>query len=156
MKQLVTGCAVLASIVVPVVRPASLIAQEWSPAQQEVLAALDEYTRVSIAGDVEEIMSYFHEEFQGWDYKQDVPLGRRQIRTMIEGFYANGTITEFDVEPLAVQLRHDVAIVHLRYREAMKFGAGVDQSVAGRWTATLVKEGGKWLFLSWTWVQDGT
>lgn len=156
MRQLITGCAVLAGVAVLITQPASLIAQEWSPAQREVIATFDAYTRASVDGDVEKIMSYFHPEFLGWDYKQARPLDLQQTRGMIEGFYSSYKLAGFDVEPLAVQVRDDVAIVHLRYRETMKMGGGPDVSISGPWTATLVKDGGNWLFLSWSWIQEGT
>ena len=73
---------------------------------------------------------------------------------MIEGFYSMYKLAEFDIEPLAVQLRDDVAIVHVRYKETMKMGGDDNVSLSGLWTATFVKEGGRWLFLSWSWIQD--
>jgi ketosteroid isomerase-like protein len=156
MKRLIAGFATLASIALLAVDPASLIAQEWSPAQQQVLATFDAYTRASVDGDVEEIMSYFHPEFLGWDYKQARPIDLRQIREMIEGFYASYKLAGFDVEPLAVQMQGDVAIVYVRYRETMKMGEDADVSLTGPWTATFVKDGDKWLFFSWSWIQDDT
>ena len=156
MKGLITGSAALAGLALLAAPPTALIAQEWSPAQQEVLRALDAYTRASVDGDVEEIMSYFHPEFLGWDYKQARPVGLEQTRGMIEGFYSMYKLAGFDVEPLAVQMRGDMAIVHLRYREAMKMGGAEDVAISGLWTATFVKDGDKWLFFSWSWIQDAT
>lgn len=156
MRRLITGSPALASIALLVVGPTSLIAQEWSPVQQEVLATLDAYTRASVDGDVKEIMSYFHPEFLGWDYKQARPLDLQQTRGMIEGFYSMYKLAGFDVEPLAVQVRDEVAIVHMRYRETMKMGGAEDVSISGLWTATFVKDGDKWVFFSWSWIQDDT
>lgn len=146
--------ALLAFASIPVVIPASLPAQDWSPAQQEVVQTVEEYTRASIGGNVEEIMSYFHAEFRGWNYGQNRPLDRDQTGSMIEGFYAHNQLVDFEIEPLAVQVRGDVAVVHLRYREDMKVGGGMDVSVAGPWSMTLVRDEGDWLFLSWSWAQD--
>lgn len=156
MRTLTTACATLAIIAVPVLRPASLTGQEWSPAQREVLAALDEYTHVSIEGNVGEIMSYFHVKFQGWDYSQDRPLDRGETQALLEDYYAANEMTAFDVEPLAVQVRSDVAVIHLRYRETMRLADGAELTVSGPCTMTLVKEGGRWLFLSWAWIQKET
>lgn len=94
--------ALLAFASIPVVIPASLPAQDWSPAQQEVVQTVEEYTRASIGGNVEEIMSYFHAEFRGWNYGQNRPLDRDQTGSMIEGFYAHNQLVDFEIEPLAV------------------------------------------------------
>ena len=156
MRTLTTVCIALAIITLPMLRPTSLTGQEWSSAQREVLAALDEYTRVSIEGNVEEIMSYFHVDFQGWDYGQDRPLDRGQTEALLEDYYAANQMTGFEVEPLAVQLRNDVAVVHVRYRETMRLADGAELTVSGPCTMTLVKEKGRWLFLSWAWIQKET
>ena len=156
MKLLLTSYAILVGLAVAWVNPAPLAAQEWSPAQREVLEALHEFTQISMRGDVEEIMGYFHTDFRAWDYAQGLPLDRGRTQGMFEYWYAKYQQVGFDVQPVAIQLHGDVAIAHLYYQEVMRDAAAVDVIISGRWTATLVKQGDGWVFLCWTWVQDET
>jgi ketosteroid isomerase-like protein len=135
---------------------ATLTAQEPSQAQQDVVAMLEDYTRVSMAGNVDEVMEYFHARFSAWDYAQEGPVDRVGLREMLTFFLTEYRQTEFNIEPAAIYVHGDIAILHADYDEVFTDQAGVETPMAGRWTATLVKEGGKWLYLSWSWVQtDG-
>ncbi len=117
---------------------------------------LEAYTRVSMAGDVDEIMEYFHARFSAWDYAQEGPVDRAGLREMLAFYLGEYKQTAFNVEPAAVYVHGDIAILHADYDEVFTDQAGVETPISGRWTATLLKEEGKWLFLSWAWVEtDG-
>jgi ketosteroid isomerase-like protein len=154
MSRVLSSCSFLAVLGVGLLRPAALIAQEWSDAQQEVLDALQEYAQVSMTGDVEEIMSYFHTQFSAWDYAQEQPVALDAFRASIDYYYSEYRQTSFDIQASAIHVYGDVAIAHLYYQEAFTDEAGVETPVSGRWTATLVKNNGRWLFLAWSWLQE--
>ncbi len=154
MSRVLSSCGFLAVLGVGVLRPAPLIAQEWSHAQQEVLDALHEYRQVSMRGDVEEIMSYFHTQFSAWDYAQEQPVDLDGIRESINNLFGEYRQTLFDFQAVAIHVHGDMAIAHLYYQEVFTDEAGVETPLAGRWTATLVKDQDKWLFLAWSWLED--
>ncbi len=133
--------------------PAAVNAQDASQAEREVLATLEEYAQVSMAGDVEEIMTYFHARFSAWDYAQEGPVDRAGLREMLALLLSDYRQTAFNVEPAGIYVRGDIAILHADYDEVFTDRAGVATPMSGRWTATLVKEEGRWLFLSWSWIQ---
>jgi len=60
----------------------------------------------------------------------------------------------FSVQPTSIICSGDVAIAHLNFEETMRDSESVDHFLSGPWTATLVKKGGTWIFLCWTWVQS--
>jgi ketosteroid isomerase-like protein len=134
--------------------PTPLTAQAWSPAQQEVIDALQEYARVSMTGNVEEIMSFFHPQFSAWDYAQEQPLNREGFQESLRYYFTTYRQTSFDIQPDAIQLRGKIAIAHLHYQEVFTDQAGVDTPMSGRWTAVMLKERGGWVFLAWLWFQD--
>ena len=154
MSRVLSIRGLVAVLGVGLLSPAPLNAQEWSRAQQEVLDALKAYTRVSMTGDVEEIMSYFHTQFSAWDYAQEQPVALDGFRESINYYFSAYRQTSFDIQPSAIEVYGDVAIAHLYYQELLTDEAGVETPMSGRWTATLVKEKGKWLFLAWSWLQD--
>lgn len=135
-------------------KPAPLIAQEWSPAQKEVLEAIDEYTKISMQGDVNEIMDWFHADFQAWNYANGLPLDLDGTQRMIKYFATKFNQLTFDIQPVAIQLHEDIAIAHLYYQELMRDTLENETIMSGRWTATLVKQGDEWVFLCWTWAED--
>ena len=154
MARIFSTCALPALLVVGLLSPARLTAQEWSQAQQEVIGALQEYTRISMAGDVEEIMSHFHTQFSAWDYAKAQPLSREEFQESIKYYFTNYRQTEFDVQPAAIQVHGNMAIAHLYYQEVFTDQAGVDIPMSGPWTAALLKEERGWVFLTWLWLQD--
>ncbi|UCC83867.1 MAG: nuclear transport factor 2 family protein [Gemmatimonadota bacterium] len=156
MNRVLLGGAFLVVLGAATMNPAKLTAQEPSQAEQEVLTTLQEYARVSMSGKVDEIMKYFHARFSAWDYAQAGPVDRAGLREMLTFYLTEYRQTAFNIEPAAIYVHGDIAILHADYDEVFTDQAGVETPIAGRWTATLLKEEGKWLFLSWAWVQtDG-
>jgi hypothetical protein len=115
MNRVLSSCGLLAILGVGLLKPAPLVAQEWSQVQQEVLDALQEYTQVSMAGDVEQIMSYFHTQFSAWDYAQEQPLDLDGIRESLNYYFTEYRQTSFDVQASAIHVHGDMAIVHFFY-----------------------------------------
>ena len=145
MNRVLLSGALLAVLGAALLTPAALTAQEPSQAQREVLGVLQEYARVSMAGNVEEIMPYFHARFSAWDYAQEGPVDLDALQEMLTFFLTEYRQTSFDIQPAAIHVHGDIAIVHALYDEVFTDQAGVDTPMSGRWTATLLKEEGKWL-----------
>jgi ketosteroid isomerase-like protein len=131
-----------------------IVAQEWSPEQKEVVEFLNEYTKSSMPGDMDEIMSYFHVDFSGREYSMTLtePLDRESIQKAMEDSYQNFKVLVFEVQPLTIQIHGDVAIAHSNFQETLRDANGVDNKLSGPWTATLLKQDKEWVFLSWTWL----
>ena len=129
-----------------------IAAQEWSPEQKDIVEFINDYTKASMRGDIDEIMSYFHVDFSAWEYSMTEPFDRDSTQKTIE--YINQIFKQvaFEVQPIAIQLHGDVAILHLNFQETMRDAEGVDNFMSGPWTVTLLKQGKGWIFLCWTWV----
>lgn len=135
--------------------PLALSGQTWTPAQREVLDVVDGYTQATLDADVDRIMAYFHEDFQGWEYGEDMLLDRDRMESLVEGFYAGLEVVAFDIEPVAVTVDGRTAAVHVRYAETFRpLSTESEQSVSGKWTMVLVRENEAWRFITWAWAQD--
>jgi len=131
-----------------------ITAQVWSPEQKEVVEFLNDYTKASMRGDIDEIMSYFHVDFSAWEYSMTMtePLDRDSTQKTIEHINQSFKQLAFEVQPVSIQIHGDIAIAHLNFQETMRDAEGVDNFMSGPWTATLLKQGKGWVFLCWTWV----
>jgi ketosteroid isomerase-like protein len=129
-------------------------AQEWSTEQKEVVKFLNDYTKVSMKGDMDEVMSYFHADFISRVYANTMSesLDRDGVQMAMEAGYQNYKILEFEVQPLIIQIHGDLAIAYTNFKETLRDTNGVDNKLSGPWTATLVKQDKGWIFLSWTWL----
>ena len=131
-----------------------LAAQEWSPEQKDVLQVVNNYTKASMRGNMDEIMSYFHADFIAWDYSMPGPLDLDSTQKVFEFMNQNFKQVSFKAQPVSIVFNGDVAIAHLNFEETMRDSEAIDHFLSGPWTATLVKKGSTWIFLCWTWVQS--
>jgi hypothetical protein len=132
-----------------------VFAKEWSAEQKEVVDWFNKYTEVSIEESPKEILSYFHAKFSGWDYSQTTqaaPFDKTFIQNFLDKFYKNNKMISFEVEPLEIKVEGNIAIIHVNYKEKFKDADGNEISMSGPWTSALIKQDGKWSFLSWSWI----
>jgi ketosteroid isomerase-like protein len=145
---LVFAVAALAQTAVQKVR-----AKAWTPEQQEALDAFNKYVAASLNGNVEELMTFFHPDFIGWDYEQKLPTNYLAQRKMEEEFYKAYKLSKFVVDPLEVQVENNIAVFHLNFEETFSDSTGKETSSYGPWTAIMMKQNKRWVFLSFCWVE---
>jgi hypothetical protein len=131
-----------------------LIAKEWSAEQKDVMKWFKKYTEVSVQGNVEEIMGFFHSNFSGWNYAYQLPFDKDFLRNLLDYSYKNNKLISFEVNPLEIQVEGNFAIAHVYFKEILRDSAGKDTIVSGRWTAALVKQDNKWVFISSSWGME--
>jgi len=132
---------------------APLHAKEWTAEQKEIVDWFKKYTEVSVEGNLKEIWSYYHTKFSGWDYSQTmhaVPFDKAWLQNNQEEQYKMYKMISFEVEPLEIKVEGNFAIVHVNYIEKVKDSDGNEITYSGPWTSTLIKQDGKWLFISWS------
>ncbi|MFQ5769646.1 MAG: DUF4440 domain-containing protein [bacterium] len=54
--------------------------------------------------------------------------------------------------PVAIEIADATAVVNVTYTHTLVNGNGEQVTTNGRWSATLVKKGSKWLFLNCIWI----
>ena len=123
--------------------------EEWTAEQKEIVDWFKKYVEVSFEGGADKVMSFFHPEYIEWDFRQEAPIGFEEKKEGEEYFYnQNSKLTSFDVELLEIQIKGNYAIAHLNFEISYKDSEGKKSTTYGPWTAVLIKENDKWLFLS--------
>jgi ketosteroid isomerase-like protein len=124
-------------------------AEEWTADQKEIVDWFKKYVEVCFEGGADKVMRFFHPEYIEWDFGQEAPIGYEEKKEGEESFYdQNYKLTSFDVEPLKIQIKGNYAIAHLYFDMTYKDSEGKASTTSGPWTAVLIKENDKWLFLS--------
>lgn len=135
--------------------PARASAQQpqLSPAERAVWAAVEEGWQALRAEDVDRFMDSFHPRFLGWNMSRPAPLDVAAERRGTVEFLAQYDWESYALEPVAIRIVGDDAIVHYRYRERVRPAAGgavaqedgratqVMRRVRGRWKTLTIMSG---------------
>ena len=129
--------------------PAPVAAQQWSPAERAVWTAVQQGWEALRAEDVPRFMDSFHPQFLGWNMSRPAPLDLAAERRGTEEFLAQYDWESYTIEPVAIRIVGDDAIVHYRYREVIRpASGGAPQQEDGRATQVLRRVGGRWKTLT--------
>ncbi|MFH2049908.1 MAG: nuclear transport factor 2 family protein [bacterium] len=139
ISLVVIGLAMLASTV--------LFAQEWSTDQKEVWKNVETYWDLGAKGDVEGFLGYFHSDFSGWINTAHLPHDRATRVKFIKFSLPKTKTLLYNIQPVAIKIHGNVAIVHYSYTEVSKYGEEKEKSEQGRWTDILIKQGDKWIMI---------
>lgn len=123
--------------------------QEWSPAEHAVWAVIEQGWQALGARDVDRFMASFHPHFLGWNMSRPAPLDLAAERRGTEEFLAQYEWESYTIEPVAIRIVGDDAVVHYRYREVVRPAAGgASQQEDGRATQVLRRVDGRWKTLT--------
>ena len=123
--------------------------KEWTAEQKEVAECFHKMVDTAIKGDIEKLKSFYHPEMSWWDYKQEHPIGIDVFLKGMEDLYKSEVKwVSSDAKPLEIHVVGNVAILYATYTNFLKDPEGNETTISGRWTAVLIKQEGKWLFLS--------
>jgi ketosteroid isomerase-like protein len=139
---------VVAAVLSLLLIPAVSSAQEWSAAQKEVWKNVEAYWALSEAGDLEGYMSYYHPEYIGWNYGAALPMSAESGKKFLEYSFKTTKSLVYSIQPAAIIVHGDFAIVHYFYTGIFKDVEGKEKSESGRWTDILIKQGDKWVMIA--------
>ena len=97
------------------------------------------YWRYVKAGDVDNYVKLWHEDFVGWPCHSKVPSDKSGIGTWVRDISDNGWAFSYRLEPLAFRTFDDVVVVHyaaeyvFEYRDGTKSGAGLWRKFVHAW-----------------------
>jgi ketosteroid isomerase-like protein len=124
-----------------------LFAQEWSSAQKEVWSNVETYWDLWAKRDVDGFLSYLHDDYSGWFYGAALPSTKSSSRKWLSDNFKAWEILVYEVNPAAIKIHGDVAIVHYFYSAMRKNKEGKRSGQSGRWTDILLKQGDKWILI---------
>jgi ketosteroid isomerase-like protein len=145
MKLFTRNLVMLAMMVL--IAATGLHAQDWSPVQKEVWKNVESYWALDAAGNLEGFMSYFHDNYIGWEMNQAMPSTKASARKFIEESYKNNKTVVYDIKPVAINVFGNVAIVDYYYTMLVKDAEGKEKSRSGRWADIVMKQGDKWVLI---------
>ena len=122
---------------------ASASAQEWSDVQQDVWSMEEAYWERRQQADVEGFMDLWDEDFVGWPYWAPEPMTKADIRQSVREGVLSGLVS-FELDPHAIRLFGDIAVVHYSYEVRGRDAAGREANRTGRLTHTWRWHDGKW------------
>ncbi|MRR38271.1 nuclear transport factor 2 family protein [bacterium] len=145
MKSLIAACA--AFLLFALLVPATLNAQEWSAAQKEVWKNVDAYWALEAAGNVEGFLSYFHNDYMGWNLHNPLPGGKEEVRKFVAHSQKGEKTLLYHIKPAGIAVFGDVALADYYYTRIYKDVEGKEKTEEGRWLDVLKKQGDKWVLI---------
>ena len=143
----ITKC-ILIVLCITLLSTTQLFGQEWSEEQKEVWKNVETYWDLGVKEDLEGIMGYFHDDFIGWSNRRALPNNKASRRKSMSHSFETTTVLIQELQPVAINIHGNVAIVHYYYSELSKDVEGKENNASGRWTDILMKEGDKWLLIA--------
>lgn len=134
--------------------PAAAAAQTWSPEEQEVWKFEQQQWQMAKDKDLSWIDKMVHPNLSYWDNDQQSPQNKASLTRWNRYNNTNSTVLEQELFPISVKITGNIAVVHYRYTIARENLKKERETVGGRYTDILVKEGGRWLFISWAGGDD--
>ena len=129
-------------------------AQTWSSEQQEILKLEEQQWQMSTAKDSTWIDKMVHPNLSAWEWGEVAPQDKASLVRWNKFESRSGRMLEHELYPIAVTITGTVAVVHYRYKVARENDRKERETATGRYTTVLVKEGGRWLYLSWSGGDD--
>ncbi len=150
LRALFSTFALLA--LVAMAAPAS--AQTWSPEQQEIWKLEEQQWQMAKDKDLSWIDKMAHPNLSYWDVGQHMPQNKASLGRWSRYDSTNATVLEQELFPIAITITGNIAVVQYRYMVARENYKKERETVWGRYTDVLLKEGGRWLFITWAGGDD--
>jgi hypothetical protein len=129
-------------------------AQTWTPEQKEVWAFEDQQWKMEAAKDPSWIDKMVHPNLSYWDVGQPAPQNKASLQKWVRYGQTNNTVLEQELFPISCTITGTVAVVQYRYETARENYKKERETVTGRYTDILIKEGGRWQFIAWAGGED--
>lgn len=124
-------------------------AQTWSPEQQEIWRFEEQQWNMGKEKDLSWVDTMVHPNLSYWSTDQPGPQNKASLARWARYGSTSTTVLEQELFPISITITGNIAVVHYNYTVASENSKQERESVSGRYTDILVKEDGRWLFLSW-------
>lgn len=113
--------------------------QEWTEEQKEIWKTLESNWETMKLGDVEAVMSFYHEDNLEWWSGKTYPYGNNALKTSYKQWFDYDKPVSIELKPLEIRIFGDFATVF--YQSKWK---GKLLSESSRHLCTYIKENNKW------------
>lgn len=122
---------------------------QGSTDESAVWAVIEEQWERQERGDRRWVEELLTADFTGWQNDAPAPRNKPSERMWNEFAMKQGKILEHELYPLSIIVHADMAIAHYLYSQATENKGGDVNVTNGRFTDVLVREEGRWRFISW-------
>jgi ketosteroid isomerase-like protein len=129
-------------------------AQTWSTEQQEVWRLEDQQWKMAADKDLSWIDKMVHPNLSYWDTDQVAPQGKASLTRWNRYTNTNLTTLEQEIFPISMTITGNIAVAQYRYTVARENYKKERETVSGRYTDILMKDGGQWKFIAWAGGDD--
>jgi ketosteroid isomerase-like protein len=126
----------------------NLAAQETSD-EAAVWAAIELQWERQQRGDTRWTDELLAEDFMAWPNNSPAPQNLPSVRMWNEFNNKQAKTIQHELYPLSIVVHGDMAVAHYLYTQATESKDNKVTISNGRYTDILVREGGRWLFISW-------
>ena len=124
-------------------------AQDATDDEADVLLTIEREWEASRKGDQDKIDDMLTEDFMGWGKTSPAPRSKTSTSNWSRFSTEMGRIVRYEIYPLSVTVRGDVAVAHYLYSTAFKDKKGEIEISNGRYTDVLVRTEDGWKFVAW-------
>lgn len=124
-------------------------AQDATDDEADVLLTIEHEWEASRKGDQDKIDDMLTDDFMGWGKTSPAPRSKTSTSNWSRFSTEMGRIVRYEIYPLSVTVRGDVAVAHYLYSTAFKDKKGVIEMANGRYTDVLVRTEDGWKFVAW-------
>ncbi len=129
---------------------ANIYSQNWSEEQLEVWAVVEKSWDGWKNGDTEALLSTFHEEYQGWSNRDQLPMSKALVKNVYEAMSSISTLSNYMINPARIVIAGNAAVVDYVFEFSAVYTSeegDMPYNVTGKNAEFYVKEGGEWLLL---------
>jgi len=119
---------------------------EWDDVQKEIWQQVEVYTKLIIDGKINKFLEYFHKDYLGWNYYENYPISKKDVKDELLHLPSTEIIS-YNITPVSIQVKNDIAIVHYNYSAVYKTSEGVEKTKSSRYTDILMKDDEKWVLI---------
>jgi len=129
-------------------------AEKWSAEQQEIWKFEQQQWKMSAAKDTSWIDTMVHPDMTFWETGAPMPRDKASLKHWSRYDVENGSTLEQELFPISATVTGNIAVVQYRYMVARENYKKERETVTGYYTDVLIREGGRWLFLTWAGGDD--
>ena len=119
---------------------------KWTNDQKIVWKTVENYTDLIINGEIEEFLKFFHADYQGWNFFEDIPISKGDVKNELSNLPATKVVS-YKIIPVSIQIQNDIAIVHYYFSSHYLNAKGELNSKTGRYTDILIKDEKRWVLI---------
>ena len=129
-------------------------AEQWSAEQQELWRLEQQQWKMSASKDASWIDTMVHPNMTFWETGSPMPRDKASLKHWSRFDAENGSTLEQELFPISATVTGNIAVLQYHYMIARENYKKERETVTGHYTDVLVKEGGRWLFLTWAGGDD--